>query len=1154
MSDVSKAAGQDYRAIGIQSPQWRDSSIIRDLTPSFTEANPRPGVASALAKSGMVIETSGNMKAVATLRPSLTLTTNRGGNPGAKYGRHTWQTNLPGPASHEVEFGWDAPTAISRSEVIYDGSAVTLGGTFRTQANTVLLPMVIGGSAYMFRKEFDGLGYAATGAVIWKPWAQGAAVFIIPGSHTLIGGSTCLIQLPEGRLHFYYMYKDSTVPTSPIGQLGHIWSDDDGATWSTGQKHILDNAIDMRSTAGAGNAGYSVHRVRAAFSNDQVLLFITGEVHNSTVYATIRNAAWQYASSDLGNSFNRLDIADAGVGNADGALLTTGTGSEHIAAFHDIAAAADGSGFVVSYNRVSTAAGTLGNVLVKRLGTAWTNWLNVTPDTVFGVTSIGVLASRLITGTNTSIAVDDNGVLACTFVCDPTSTAQYRAQAFVDLSFDHGATWIDSSGSFVSLTTNTSDPWWDSGAIDFYPANFCSTFQCGRLLIFPQFVVNVDDNPALDDTKVWEIDLGGYSTATRAHRPEIESDSLQGQWDVNWLAAQRMADTTGWTSAGAGTEVLNNAGYTTFTTGGGQTITSTNATIQAIAGGELVIHGLVGFRTRVGTGRLDIFIGDGVNALNVYIEQDTTNIVIKDLQAPATLYQQADIDPTEFNQFYFVIDWGGKRMSIWARASASDTEARAWKEIVSFATVATAASAAASRIGVDLPASSTVDFWSTNWGSGLYGRAGFRGVTAATQGFVATIYGRSWSPYPVHIHAGDGVRVASVDGPSWDGDIWTITQRHEFGLENIFPNVAPSPRRTWRSESAAGDIPAQVFRVRVGIDTDPAPWLGRVIFIAGFNCNFPTLNVARRDNVGAGWTPLGTLSFDSGMTGLNWIRDGRYIRPDTAGGATSSAEHYSYNILADSSFKVSATEVRNITTNSEGVWLDTTAITPRLYCSDIIGTEGASGAAGAIWMKDGVLIIRDCPDVFELQFTIPLGRTATGYFEIGDLLVGHVAYFGKQYARGRALSLSPNYNLTTARSGARRAQALGPARRGVEFGWPSGAEINHSQLATVPAGPDVDYILPAVGSTDPVASPADTDLKMAGLMEYLRGAVEPIVYLPKVIMETNENIDTTLVNRNTFMLGRVMSDAQTKAILGSEWATRNGELMQMSNVLVEEEI
>jgi len=1156
--DVSKNTGEAYRGIGITSPEYTHESLVRETIPTFTEANPRPGVASSKAKSGMVLDVSGEMKAVDTLRPELTLTTNRGGNPGAAQGRHTWTTNLPGSVGHETEFGWEAPNAIARSEVVYDGTANTVGGCLRTHVNTVLLPIVIGGAVFMFRKLFNSASHLSSGGVTWLPWVQGVPVFLIPGSHELIEGSACLLQLPEGRIHFYYMFKDSTVPSSPVGQLGHIWSDDDGASWSDGQKHILDTAIDMRSTAGAGNAGYSVDRARVAFSGDQVLLFVAGSVHNTTLYPTIRNACWQYASPDLGNSFNNVDISDDAVTVAtgidpNGALLTDGTGSQHIAAFHDIAASADGSGFVVSYSRVSTAAGTLGNVLSKRLGTSWTAWPTVTPVSVFVLTSIGILVDQLIVETNTSVAVDENGVLACTYVASPSSSATTRAKAYVSVSYDHGASWESQAGNFDVFTDAARGTWWDSGSIEFYPANFCSTFQCGRLLIITQFVVHDEQGgPSLDDTKIWAIDLGGYSTATRAFKVEEEKDHKQGLWGVNWLAGQLLEDTTGWASAGAGTELLNSLGYTTLTTGGGQTLTRTNAAIDAVSGGELTLHSMIGFRTRVGTGRLDIFIGDGVNAVNIYIEQDTTNITIKDLQAPATLYQQSDIDPTEFNQFYWVFDWGAKRISIWARSSASDTEARAWKPIVVYATVGTAASAAASRIGVDLPQNSTVDFWEINWGSGVYGRAGFRGTTAESHGYVATIYGRSWSPYPVHIHAGNGVRVAAVDGPSWDSDTWTITQRHEYGIENIFPSAAPSPRKTWRSRTYPGDIPAHVWRVRVGIDADPAPWLGRVLFIAGFNANFQTLEIEYRTNSAAGWTPLGVLDFSAGMQFLKFIRDGKIVRPATASGPTSADEHFGYNILSDSHFKLSNTEIRRVSTNSEGVWTDQTGLRTRLYCDDIDGTEPAVGAAGAVWMKDGVLIIRDCPDIYELRFTIPQGRTATGYYELGTLPVGHVAYFGRQYARGRALALEANYNLTTARSGTRRGQSLGPARRAVEFAWANENQIDHSQLAELPPNPD--YILPALGSADPVATPADTDLKMAGLIEYLRGAVETMVYFARLEMVPHEGIDTTIVNRNLFMLARIMSDAQMEAILGDEWSSSSGEMRRMSKILAEEEV
>jgi hypothetical protein len=363
----------------------------------------------------------------------------------------------------------------------------------------------------------------------------------------------------------------------------------------------------------------------------------------------------------------------------------------------------------------------------------------------------------------------------------------------------------------------------------------------------------------------------------------------------------------------------------------------------------------------------------------------------------------------------------------------------------------------------------------------------------------------------------------------------------------VFAEVSPSPRRTWRSTA----LTQQDLVVTLDNTADPGPLLGSTLCIGAFNCNFQSLQVSYRTAAGGAWTALGTLSFNAGQTGLRWIRDGHMIRPNTAGGATSAADYFTYNILEDSHIQITAAAaavVRAITRNSEGAWVDTAAeLRPTIYAAGSLSTDDTSGTAGEIWSKDGVILIHDMPDAYQLKFTIPVGITAEGYFEIGTLFAGHVAYFGRQYARGRNLQWDPNYNLTTGRGGSRRAQALGPSRRSVEFSWSNEGETDTTQIAATTV--DVDYI--TSGGTNPVASPADTSYKMAGLVEHLQGATTPCIYLSKIPVVASESTDTTMVNRNLFLFGRIVSAPRIETVLGDEWAT---ELVRIATVTFEEEV
>ena len=86
-----------------------------------------------------------------------------------------------------------------------------------------------------------------------------------------------------------------------------------------------------------------------------------------------------------------------------------------------------------------------------------------------------------------------------------------------------------------------------------------------------------------------------------------------------------------------------------------------------------------------------------------------------------------------------------------------------------------------------------------------------------------------------------------------------------------------------------------------------------------------------------------------------------------------------------------------------------------------------------------------------------------------------------------------------------------------------------------------------------MASPADTSFKVAGLVEIMAGAVTPCVYLSKVPVVAAETTDTVLVNRQQFMLGRIVSSPRVETVLGSEWHSK-GEVVRVATVTFEEEV
>jgi len=651
-TDKSIPVGDSYRGLGIQDPRWLAAGVVR-ADGAFTEASPRPGVPVAVRNSGAVLETSGAMPNTVGLIPQLTLTANKGGMPGVQDARFTWASNYNNTSGYQTEYGWDAPNAISRHEripVTVAGS-IYVEGCVRLQDNSVLVGYTqVNGdvvTAHVLRKTFDTAGYAATAAVRWN-WQASIQIDTSNSAtdYEIIPGTLCFLQLPEGRIHAYWIAENDVVATNKFFQCWTALSDDNGLTWAISGKPVWRQTIRADDVVGLGGRGFEMTRLRVAYSNGQVLMIAAGTAHETTFDCA--NTLWQYASSDLGSLFDRIDITHAGLSaySSDGGYIVGNINASagHGGGFPDITVARDGA-FVVSYIRVAS----VGNVVpffyklhVKRLGTAYSSWLDVTETYVTPAESLGTVSADILTGTNTAISTDETGAIVVSWQRDIDGAGGAVGTSASALSIDNGLTWATHMSIYSDLNADEvarSFPWWKSGDVAFYPAGYSSTFQCGRLLVFSLFNTGTAQANSVNRTRLFELDLGGYTTATRPwKRPEEEDQNLV-MWECNWLPMERFTDTTGWavTLVGAATEVLTSGDYTTLTAAGGQSITLENTSLGAVVSGEHRTLLLPEWRQTSGSSRVEVLIGDGANKIELYFTYSMTTLSIYDVGALAVI-------------------------------------------------------------------------------------------------------------------------------------------------------------------------------------------------------------------------------------------------------------------------------------------------------------------------------------------------------------------------------------------------------------------------------------------------------------------------------------------------------------------------------------
>jgi hypothetical protein len=216
--------------------------------------------------------------------------------------------------------------------------------------------------------------------------------------------------------------------------------------------------------------------------------------------------------------------------------------------------------------------------------------------------------------------------------------------------------------------------------------------------------------------------------------------------------------------------------------------------------------------------------------------------------------------------------------------------------------------------------------------------------------------------------------------------------------------------------------------------------------------------------------------------------------------------------------------------------------------------DTSSGSA-ELWMPGGLFLFDNMQGLSGFTLRIMAQTTADGFFTVGTALLGRVRWFGQQYSRGRSISLTPAYELTETRSGARRVRALGPTRRAIEIAWDDG--IDTTGINSLPTAPD--YWTLGYSGADPIASRPDAALTLSGAIQTTQGATLPTVLLSAVKQQVSSpgTAGIKILNPLQTLYGRILTeslrvDSDANA-MGNEFADP-GEVVKVGSVRFEEEV
>lgn len=1029
-----------------------------------------------------VDETELLLEASGTQTTDLDVKTVRGGHPG-QGAAMVWRPD------GEVDYrGWDPPVSLSGGlEMVNSTPTVD-----RWKAPHALA-LADGTICIAVTKDVQSVACwrrdASTGA-----WTE--AEVHDPGSaYVTTEPHPCLVQLPSGRLLCIFWREHSA---GTRAQLRMYYSNDSGATWTAGQKGCLPSAIDLTD--------YVPGRLRCAHLGGQLCL--VGEMVEQSAP---EDEMWQWASNDLGATFD---------------LVSTLTGSDR--ARPDIVEH-DGA-LVCAYISNNASTGSSVPPYARTIGSAYESL----KDAQFYPAQLdsdpmqwGTLSGGIFNSGEMSLWCDDDGRLWVIGRDHATGEAEVMTRT----SSDGGVTWTDPGlGPAAGFGVAT----WRGRDGSTFPRSLAACPWRGRAML----AHNHSGDPSARDDSLSVVWLGGSTTVCLAQETAAAPSPLTvAGWTNTWLPYDFPDDIGSvWTATHTGTRNLTNVGMRLQTAGGQQELYAASSLPGTLDEG---IVALAEVRVESGTGYIEVRLSDATPlAYIVRVDVTTTQIQAVDSYGSAVI---GTVSTTEADGAFvqLLVTMSTRFVKVWYRPSNVETNDRAWTLVGSSASVTSSATALNNRVMFGQGASAETYWRMVCLSSDQYTEGGLYGQNNWTD-----LLGRDYMPTPVYIHG--GLLLHAVDGPTFRGDDWEVKRDHEYPIRALMPDVAPSPRRAWRSvdDSAYVDID-----ITLGSTVTFA--MGQLLGVMFVDANFPTAELYGQQTGGA-WVLIGTLDRRA-QTGLHWNRRHRIVYPSGGG---SAVPWYCYtHVLAGSYYSFAGVGegriTRRIETNEAGRWNATTGgtLNTRLLLERPDGVSSLSGTDGQIWMRDSAHVVPLNTAYQKLRLRILQADTDEGYFRIGSLVVGHVHPTGSfldEPGWGHVREWAFDWEMVEGRTGTRDIRPLGPTRRAVEIAWVDGVNTLGSQTDTEP-----NWVIGWTGG-NPVAVPSDVPWSIPGLVDRLSGAVNPVGYLSAFDVPPNGTTVINITDRTLQLYGRIVTESIRGDNVNGD--PESGEVIRVGTCRMEEEV
>lgn len=1134
-SDLSKA---QFRGLLIPDPRL---TTIWSAQSSFNQADPLPGVPEAQGNYSLALTSSGDQAA----SKSYVVRTSEPGNP-SRTGPASFMWKNEGDASSAYR-GWDVPNVITnfQSVIWLEASSSSESSALNPSVVTLDDQTVI--CAYHRKQNSDTEHTVCVRTMPAGSTTFGSAIELFTEVATPTGAvlgtfGQHLLKLPNDRVLLYFF----TETASGLGNIRAYESTDKGATWSVAASSVLQDPIAISSGGtSSGATTFKLTRIRAAYGGGQVLLLV-GVRSDDSDFKNLE--LWkQYASDSAGLFFNKVEDAPT---MASGASYAAANAPFKELSKFDVVH--QSSHFLVTSLQTENQKA----VNIAKIGSAFqklstgssvsTSELSINFTPLSGGVFIAAAGDQ-----TTCIGDNGNIYIYADGVGSVTTTTRFGV-CFV--SKDDGATieFLGNAGIMTGDSTYTAPEgiWWSSGDTTTAPANYVATFARGRALI----LCNHRADPGNEDYSLSMLAMGGSSTVTMPAIEGYVDDTKRGGWVYNWVPFDLPGDTGYWTKAvvGSPTETLA-SGQLQISGGGSTKIEYTaNPSSSIFNDGLIVRFSMIcsaGSFTAQNVGvRMRLAASSPANDYDVSILFTASAFRVYDNNASSQIGSDVAVDMTTEREFIVAMKGGTTGNSdgvyqVWYRTKNSSSD-REWTKSIGSTTL---------NNDTGSPDSNNEIKWgnfaalaTSKWTEFHVSKAQSVGQNIAAQVNPTDLWAKRYAATGYRSYLAGGTFITSYGGPARKDDLFLVSTRYGYPIGRILFSESSSPRVRWRSTNATQKtIALALDNTILGAD-DSFPG-NDVIGICLLGINWRTGELQGYNSGTTSWDTIAEIDSASGMTGLHWTREGGSIMPKS----TSSGSQYLYTAeLEGGTFGLkdgTGTNLRKISTNTGGKWsASTTQKLPTVLLDGAAASDRSSGNLGYIMSPNVTVIAKLNGSKYAgYRLMIDAQSTVDGYFEIGNVIVGWVEAFGRQYSRGRIIETTANTSVVARTDGTTTSKNYGPAQRSVQFAWTDGVDVSSVQGAS----PDPDYILgSADGSAEPIASVGDAPYQIEGIVQMMDGPDKAVVYLPSVDKAGNT---ITLNRRHQFVAGRLTAPARLESVVGDE-NVDPGEVFRVASVNIEE--